>query len=366
MTPDHRHPPPLVLALVAAIAAIAASASPAAAQWQMASVATRAEFRGLSLASDTVAWASGTHGTVARTTDRGGHWTLFHVPGADSLDLRSIVGLTADIAVTASAGAAEAGQARIFRTADGGATWSAVYRTERQGVFLDALAFWDDRHGIAQSDPVDGTFFLLTTDDGGLTWTPVPASALPPTLPGEAAFAASGGCLVVWGTGDVWLGTGGGARARVFHSADRGRSWTVSDTPVHAGGSASGIFALAFRDSMHGVAVGGDYTAPRAKFVNAAITDDGGRTWRAARGPLVAAYLSGVSYAGTANDLLAVGLAGTAWSADGGESWTAVDTLPLNAVRARGAFWAAAGPKGRLGRWSGAERRALRPPVTFP
>ncbi len=333
--------------------------TPAVAQWQLASVATRAEFRGLSLVSNTVAWASGAHGTVARTTDGGATWTLYTVSGADSLDLRSIVGLSSDVAVTASAGAAEEGQARIFRTADGGATWSVVFATNQAGVFFDAMAFWDSRHGIAQSDPVDGTFFLLTTDDGGATWTRVPSAALPPTLSGEAAFAASGTCMVVWGSADVWIGTGGGARARVFHSGDGGRTWTASDTPVHAGSSASGIFALAFRDAMHGVAVGGDYTAPHGHTMNAAITDDGGLTWRAAHGPLVPAYLSGLSFAGTANDLIAVGLAGTALSSDGGDSWIAVDSLAFDAVRVKGAFWAAAGPHGRLGRWIGALRHAL-------
>jgi len=254
-------------------------------------------------------------------------------------------------------GAAEQGQARIFRTDDAGRSWTQVYETNLKGVFLDALAFWDERHGIALSDPVDGTPFLLVTDDGGLHWTRVPPSALPPVLAGEGAFAASGTCLVVWGASDVWIGTGGAAAARVFHSSDRGRTSSASDTPVHAGNAASGIFALAFRDATHGVAVGGDYSKPREETANVAITDDGGRTWRLAKGPLVAAYLSGVSY-DVADTLLAVGLAGTAVSRDDGESWVAVDTLPLNAVRfGSHDFGIAAGPRGRLARWVSARER---------
>jgi photosystem II stability/assembly factor-like uncharacterized protein len=323
------------------------------AQWALAPTTTRAEFRGLSVVDHAVAWASGTHGTVARTADGGATWTLRTVPGADSLDFRSIVALGPDVAIAASAGPAEQGQARIFRTTDDGRTWTQVYATRDSGVFFDALAFWDARHGIAQSDPVDGTFFLLTTADGGQSWTRVPPSALPRTLPGEAAFAASGTCVVVADTSDVWIGTGGGARARVFHSANRGRTWTVSNTPVHAGSSASGIFALAFRDRFHGVAVGGDYGKPHLRTVNVALTDDGGRSWRAARGPLVSAYLSGVAYDAAARQFVAVGLAGTAISRDGGESWVAADTLPLNAVRfGPPGFGVAAGPRGRLARWT--------------
>ncbi|HEX8726836.1 MAG TPA: hypothetical protein VF737_15710 [Gemmatimonadaceae bacterium] len=357
MTVHHRRSPVRPNAVACAMVLLAAFPLAAAAQWRTADAGTRAEFRGLSLANERVAWASGTRGTVARTADAGASWTLFHVPGADSLDLRSIAALGPDVAVAASAGPAEHGQARMFRTADAGATWTQVYTTDRKGVFLDALAFWDAVHGIALSDPVDGKLFLLVTDDGGRHWSRVPPDALPPALTGEGAFAASGTCVAVWGTSDVWIGTGGAAQARVYHSSDRGRSWRVSDTPVHAGTAASGIFAVAFRDRMHGVAVGGDYTQPRAPTVNVAVTDDGGATWRAARGPLVPAYLSGVSFAG-GDTVIAVGLAGTALSIDGGESWAAVDSLPLNAVRARGSVVRlAAGPRGRLARWqAGAPR----------
>ncbi len=341
----------------AAALLVAALAAPAAAQWQLVPAPTIAEFRGLSLAGDGTAWASGTHGTVARSTDGGASWTVDSVPGATTLDLRSIVGLSAHVAVAASAGPAENGQARIFRTTDGGKTWTTTYSTDRKGVFLDALAFWDARHGIALSDPVDGTLFLLTTDDGGQTWTRVPPGAIPPTLSGEGAFAASNTSIALWGSRDAWIGTGGAAAARVFHSADRGRTWSVSDTPVHVGGSASGIFAVAFRDAMHGIAVGGEYTHPHAPTVNAALTDDGGRTWRAATGPLAPAYLSGVSFAGTPGTVVAVGLAGTVLSRDGGDSWISADTLPLNVVRFGGGVGLAAGPRGRLARWTGGPSR---------
>ena len=333
---------------------ILVTASRAGAQWAPQASGTSAEFRGLSAVSPGIAWASGTRGRFVRTTDGGATWMLDSIAGADSLDLRAIVARGASHAWAISSGPAEQGQARIFRTQDG-AHWARVFESTQQGVFLDALAFWDDRHGIALSDPVGGKLFVLVTDDGGSTWTRTATDAAPAVLPGEAAFAASGTCLTVQGASNVWIGTGGGARARVFRSTDRGRTWSVADTPIHAGGASSGIFSVAFSDARHGVVVGGDYAKPKELFDNVAVTSDGGRSWRLSAGPLPRGYMSAVAFVpGTGGrSLVAVGLAGTARSADGGNSWTMVDSVAYNSVAfaSREAGWAS-GPRGRIAKWS--------------
>lgn len=324
------------------------------AQWAPQQIGTNAEFRGLVATSASVVWASGTRGRVARTTDGGATWMIDSLPGASTLDFRAIAPRSERLAWVMSAGPAESGQAQVFRTTDG-KSWAKQYSTSQTGVFLDAIAFWDDRHGIAMSDPVGGKLFLIATDDGGETWNQLPTDAAPPVLPGEAAFAASGTCLIVQGSSNVWIGTGGGARARVFRSTDRGRTFHVADTPLHAGNAASGIFSVAFSDERHGVAVGGEYSKPKEAFDNVAVTEDGGATWRRARGPLPPGYMSAVAYVPRAGgrQLVAVGLAGTARSDDAGESWTMVDTVAYNSITfaPNGDGWAA-GPRGRIAKWS--------------
>lgn len=360
-------------ALLVTATALSLASTSVAAQWAPQVTGTDAELRGLSAPTPGVVWASGTRGRYVRTVDGGRHWRVDSVPDAGTLDLRDVHAIDMHRAWLMSAGEAPKGQARIYATRDGGAHWKLVFDTSLAGVFLDAIAFWDARHGIAMSDPVDGRFFLLVTDDAGRSWTRIAPDRLPPVLSGEAAFAASGTCLTVQGSANVWIGTGGGATARVFRSTDRGRTWSVAATPVHAGGASSGIFSVAFRDASHGIVVGGDYQQPKGLLENVALSDDGGRSWRRARGPLPSGYMSAVAYVPRARGdtrsalssdserVVAVGLAGTAVSSDGGESWTMVDTVGYNSV----AFvsptegWAV-GPRGRVARWRGSSTDASR------
>jgi photosystem II stability/assembly factor-like uncharacterized protein len=184
------------------------------------------------------------------------------------------------------------------------------------------MAFWDARRGVAVSDSVDGQFVILTTQDGA-AWTRVPAAALPPALANEGAFAASGTNVAALRPNHVWIGTGGGSRSRVLRSSDGGRTWSVSDTPLASSASA-GIFSIAFRDARHGIVVGGDYKREGDAVNNAAITDDGGVTWKAVSG--LGGFRSVVAYVpgSKAPTLVAAGPSGADLSTDDGRTWTPI------------------------------------------
>lgn len=215
--------------------------------------------------------------------------------------------------------------------------------------------------GIAMSDPVAGRFLLITTSDGGATWQEIPADRLPPALSGEGAFAASGACLVVLGKSEVWFATGGATTARIYHSTDRGMTWTVHDTPIRAGVASAGIFSIAFSDRHHGVVVGGDYQRPALRGRNVALTADGGATWTLAdstSSPM--GYRSAVAIIPRtgARWLLAVGLTDTDLSLDGGRRWVVTDSVAYNSVATTTdphgcAIAYAVGPKGRIAKMSG-------------
>uniref|UniRef100_UPI000E698538 WD40/YVTN/BNR-like repeat-containing protein n=1 Tax=Streptomyces scabiei TaxID=1930 RepID=UPI000E698538 len=251
---------------LAAAALAAALAVPAQAHgegrpphWEEKRTGTEARFRGLAAVSRNTAWLAGSAGTVLRTGDGGRTWRDVSPPGAGELQFRDIEAFDARRAVVLAIGEGEA--SRVYRTDDGGATWTESFRNTDPRAFYDCLTFFDPRHGLAMSDPVDGRFRILSTKDGGRSWAVLPNDGMPPALEGEAGFAASGQCLVSSGPRDVWMATGGAARARVLHSADRGLTWTAADTGVPAGDPARGVFALAFRDRAHGIAVGGYYRA---------------------------------------------------------------------------------------------------------
>ena len=316
--------------------------------WSVESTGVESNLRGVSVIADfqdtgkTVIWATGSSGTIVRSADAGKHWERVYVPDGGGLDFRGVVAMDADAAYVMSSGEGE--KSRIYKTGDAGKTWEMQYTDRRKAFFLDGLACGDDHHCFAVSDPVDGKFLIVHTEDGQ-HWTEMPRGHMPGALPKEGAFAASNSSLIV-NEHDLYFVTGGGAVARVFHSSDLGKTWTVSETPILSGKASAGIFSIA----CHGtylVVVGGDFQDPTRAYKNAAVSEDGGQTWKLAQ---VApdGYRSAVGrYAG---GYVTVGPSGTEISGDG-LRWEHTDVVNLNAVGFdNGQVWAV-GPKGSVARF---------------
>ncbi len=307
---------------------------PAFGQWVKQTVDTKASLRGLSVVNEKVVWASGTGGTVLRTVDGGATWKVMTVPGGEKLDFRDIEAFDDKTAYILSIGNGDS--SRIYKTIDGGATWKQQFVGSKKETFFDALACWDAKNCLAMSDPVEGHYVLIETRDGE-TWKEIKSNKMPAARDGEAAFAASGTCLIVSGDSTAFLVSGGDA-ARVFRSNDRGQTWEVANTPMISGTSGSGIFSIAMRDAKNGVIVGGNYEKPALNKGNLAFTIDGGKTWEPGKG--LGGYRSGVAYVDS-KTIVAVGSSGSDISTDGGVTWKNIDSANYNAVQSKGknAVW---------------------------
>ncbi|HEY6766317.1 MAG TPA: hypothetical protein VI386_16290 [Candidatus Sulfotelmatobacter sp.] len=240
-----------------------------------------------------VVWAAGTGGTFVVTTDGGTTWKSGVVPGAEALQFRDVQGVSDQVAYLMSIGD-NTTDFNIYKTVDGGATWSIEFTNQLAGAFYDCFAFWGPSRGVAHSDSVNGVFPDIRTTNG-LTWDSI-ASNVPPALPGEASFSSSGTCITTEGKSNAWITTGGSTIARILATTDGGDTWNAYDTPLVSSPSAGG-FSVAFRDSVNGIVGGGDLAGSHPHHADAATSNDGGKTWTLTNKPPVEGAIFGLAYA---------------------------------------------------------------------
>lgn len=281
-----------------------------------------------------VVWASGRGGTYLITTNGGETWKAGVVPGAEALEFRDVQGVSEKVAYLLSIGS-NTTDFRIYKTTDGGATWTMQFQNQTANAFYDCFAFWTKRRGIAHSDSVNGVFPDLRTGDGK-TWQSI-SDNMPPALPGEASFASSGTCVATQGERNAWIVTGGSTPGRILATRDGGDTWIPYDTPLVSSPSAGG-FTVAFRDPWHGIVGGGDLDPADPGSAATAISRDGGKTWKLTNPPPVTGAIYGLSYVpgGERRDgdkderedrrrdrtvVITANTGGAAWTPDEGKTW---------------------------------------------
>jgi photosystem II stability/assembly factor-like uncharacterized protein len=136
-----------------------------------------------------VVWASGRNGTFTVTTDGGETWNASVVPGAETLQFRDVQAFSASVAYLMSIGNNPT-DFRVYKTLDGGATWTIQFENQIPTGFYDGFAFWTPQRGILHGDSVNGVFPDFRTTNG-MTWQDI-SNNMPPALPGEGSFASSG------------------------------------------------------------------------------------------------------------------------------------------------------------------------------
>lgn len=199
-----------------------------------------------------------------------------------------------------------------------------VYSELGEKVFYDAMAFFNEKEGIAMGDPTDGCLSIIVTVDGGNTWSKISCENLPAVAQGEAAFAASNSNIAIYNN-TVWICTGG-KKSRVFKSEDKGLTWDVYDTPIVQGKAMTGIYSIDFYNEMEGVIFGGDWENKANNTANKAITKNGGKTWKLMADGNGPGYRSSVKFVpgSEGKAMVAIGSPGVSYSNDKGNTWTAL------------------------------------------
>jgi photosystem II stability/assembly factor-like uncharacterized protein len=276
----------------------------------------RISIRGLSVVNDNVIWASGTGGSVARSTDGGNSFTWIKVPGYEKMDFRDIEAFDSNTAIIMGITA----PAVILKTKDGGRTWKTVFEDTTKGAFLDAMYFKENPNdGQVIGDPVFNLqiYTLLTTDQGD-TWKLINGSdrlsELNTLNEGEAFFASSGTNFVVRGN-HFQAYVSGGRSSRLFTALRR------DSLPIMQGKESTGANSIAVYQNK-GVIVGGDFAKDTISSNNCVLVDFSDFEKPVFNIPKSSphGYRSCVIYL-TKKKLLTCGTSGVDISKDGGKNW---------------------------------------------
>lgn len=175
------------------------------------------------------------------------------------------------------------GAGKIFRTTDGGNTWQKVF--EQKGTFVRCLAFTDEKHGVMGNigpgyfPGVTDATPIYRTEDGGTTWTPVTAIEGAPVV-GLCAFDVVEVPFINAGKLDqrpriVGVGRVGGPTAYIW-SDDLGKTWKQGKIP-EVGTMA---FDVKFLDDRHGFIASATHADVSQSHALILATEDGGASWR--------------------------------------------------------------------------------------
>ncbi len=265
--------------------------------------------RGLSVVSDQVIWASGSKGTVARSTNGGNSFEWITVPGYEDRDFRDVEAFDANKAVIM----AVASPGIILKTRDGGKSWVKVFEDTTSGMFLDAMDFDDDGiNGIVVGDPLPGDnhIYFAMTHNQGESWENVTSnSTMFATKDGEAMFASSGTNIAYPSA----LITGGKA-SRIYYNG-------TFELPIIQGAESTGANSIAISpDGRNAVIVGGDFSNDKINTANCVLVQMKKKPIFSIPSTLPFGYRSCVIYTSKSN-LITCGSSGIDMSSDGGKNW---------------------------------------------
>ncbi len=247
---------------------------------------------------------------VLRSVDGGATFThnATGIPGrAAQMDA-----FDANTAVVATA------EGKIYRTTDGGATWTEVYSydiSESTAGWFDGCRVLNENVAVAFGDfEPDGNMHFVRSTDKGATWTEIAG----------IDFLGAAYAYYTWGLGACNVGESVWCSATnmnydssfVFRSYDAGVSWESFQIPNDV--IPNYPRSIAFTDDNNGlIAARGGYLIK---------TTDGGATWSSADNPdpSASSYVNGVVGLVGTDVIVAMDDIGTYYTTDLGATWGSI------------------------------------------
>ncbi len=222
------------------------------------------DYNALSMATPLIGYAACVDDYVYKTTDGGESWTQTTRPVVGTSDLETISFVNENTGYTFGEGGLG------YKTTDGGSTWSPLTTGVSAGLY--GSFFLDENTGYV----CGGSGTILKTTDGGASFTPQPSGA---TSSFYAVYMVNENVVYACGSS-----------SKVRKTTDGGTTWTNEDVTVSVS-----LNDIQFGDENHGIAVG--------SYGSTFTTTDGGTTWsyeNVGSGTLYSVYIEKVS-TGTAS-----------------------------------------------------------------
>lgn len=274
------------------------------------SIGTKTSIRGLSVVNDNILWASGSNGTVARTTNGGKTFQWFTVKNFEKRDFRDVEAFDSNTAIIM----AVAEPAIILKTKDGGQTWKEVFSDTTKGMFLDAMDFVGS-NGVVIGDPINNKIFMGYTNDSGDSWKISPIVNDIKIEEGEAFFASSGTNIKFW-KDEFPVFVSGGKKPAIYLS-----STSHNILPITQGQESTGANSIAISPgkSSKAIVVGGDFAKDTVTSGNCTLINLMALQFQQPQTP-PHGYRSCVEYI-SENKIITCGTSGVDISNDGGMNW---------------------------------------------
>jgi photosystem II stability/assembly factor-like uncharacterized protein len=244
----------LILLLIANILNSVVSAQ----TWTEQTASGSSPLNSVSAVSTQICWTGGNNGTVLRTVDGGLNWMDV---GGGALGTNTVYAIAGIDSATALCSITPTTTTFIFRTSNGGVSWSPVFA--QSPGFIHDIKMYSLTEGYAYGNPVIGRWSLWRTTNAGANWDS--AGLMLISAGGEAG---SGNGMYIEGANRIWFCTN---NTRIYFTTNAGTNWFFGITT----GAPSTIC----------VAFNGNTGFCGTSISSALVTTDGGFNWTPAALP---------------------------------------------------------------------------------